>query len=106
VPAATTPGTTPATTPAPSAPGGAGGGGVAVPEESQDAFSGGWFSDDGAFAQVALWGLALTVISAGAWLLSRRTRHDMVGLAVGIVPFALALFFFFQNVNRLLPPSL
>jgi sortase A len=90
----------------PSTAPGATSGGAAVSERSQDAFSGGWFSDEGAFAQVALWGLALTAISIGAWLLSRRTRHDLIGLAVGIVPFTLALFFFFQNVNRLLPPSL
>jgi sortase A len=99
-PATTAPTTTPATLPAQSA-----GTGV-VSEESQDAFSQGWFQDEGAFVQVALWGLALTVISIGAWMLSRRTRHDLVGFAVGIVPFAIALFFFFQNVNRLLPPSL
>jgi hypothetical protein len=29
-----------------------------------------------------------------------------LGIAVAIVPFALALFFFYQNVNRLLPPNL
>jgi len=29
-----------------------------------------------------------------------------VGALVGIVPFALVLYFFFQNVNRLLPAAL
>ena len=29
-----------------------------VTDETADAFAQGWFSDDGAFAQVALWGLA------------------------------------------------
>ena len=38
-----------------------------------DAFAHGWFSDDAAFAQVALWGLALTAIAIGACLLSRRS---------------------------------
>jgi hypothetical protein len=27
-------------------------------------------------------------------------------LSVGLVPFAIALYFWFQNVNRLLPPNL
>jgi sortase A len=39
-------------------------------------------------------------------LISRRTKRDWVGLLVGIVPFVIVLYFFFQNVNRLLPPNL
>jgi sortase A len=77
-----------------------------VSTDIEDAFGRGWFHDEGAFAQVALWGLVLTLISVGAYLLSRRARRDLVGFAVGVVPFCLAAFFFFQNVNRLLPPSL
>ena len=73
---------------------------------SADAFAHGWFSDDAAFAQVALWGLVLTAVSIGAWLLSRRVRRNWVGALVGIVPFVIALYFFFQNVNRLLPAAL
>ena len=30
----------------------------------------------------------------------------MLGLMAGIVPFMIVLYFFFQNVNRLLPPNL
>jgi len=73
---------------------------------SADAFAFGWFSDSDAFSQIALWGLALTAISIGAYLLSRRVRRNWVGALVGIVPFAIALYFFFQNVNRLLPAAL
>jgi len=71
-----------------------------------DAFAQGWFSDDGAFAQVALWGLLLTAVSAGAYLLSRTTRRNWVGALAGIVPFLVVLYFFFQNVNRLLPAAI
>jgi sortase A len=71
-----------------------------------DAFSEGWFSDPGANSQVALWGTVLAMIGAVSYLLSRRVRRDWVGLLVGIVPFTVALYFFFQNVNRLLPPNL
>ena len=75
-------------------------------EASADAFAFGWFSDSAAFGQIALWGLALSAISIGAYLLSRQLRRNWVGALVGIVPFVLALYFFFQNVNRLLPAAL
>jgi sortase A len=83
--------------------GGVGGGpGGAV----EDAFGRGWFHDDGAYAPIALWGLLLSLISIGSYLLSRQFRRDLVGLSVGAVPFVISAFFFFQNLNRLLPPSL
>jgi sortase A len=50
--------------------------------------------------------LALTAISIGAYLISRRFRRDWAGALAGIVPFVVALYFFFQNVNRLLPAAL
>ena len=71
-----------------------------------DAFAEGWFSDPTANAQVALWGVILALIGLGSYLISRRAKRDWVGALVGIVPFAIALYFFFQNVNRLLPPNL
>ena len=74
--------------------------------EIADAFAHGWFSDDAAFVQVALWGLVVSAVAVGAWLLSRRVGRNWVGALVGIVPFAVALYFFFQNVNRLLPAAL
>jgi sortase A len=77
-----------------------------VTEEVADAFAHGWFSDDDAWPQVALWGLALTGIAVGSWLLSRRVGHNWVGALAGIVPFVVCLYFFFQNVNRLLPAAL
>ena len=39
-------------------------------------------------------------------LLSRATRHNWIGALAGIVPFVVVLYFFFQNVNRLLPAAL
>ena len=71
-----------------------------------EAFADGWFSDPGAPWQVALWGTALALVAIGAYLLSRSTRRDWVGALVGLVPFVIALYFFFQNVIRLLPPNL
>lgn len=71
-----------------------------------DAFAEGWFSDPGANGQVALWGLLLAAIGILSYLVSKRAKRDWVGLLVGIVPFVIVLYFFFQNVNRLLPPNL
>jgi sortase A len=81
-------------------------GSTGVNEGIADAFSEGWFSDPGANTQVALWGLILSVVSVAAYAISRRLRRDWGGLLIGLVPFTLALYFFFQNVNRLLPPNL
>ncbi len=77
-----------------------------VNEGIADAFSEGWFSDPGANSQVGLWGLVLGAIALAAYAISRRFRSDLAGLAIGLIPFTLALYFFFQNVNRLLPPNL
>lgn len=77
-----------------------------VEQEIADVFGKGWFSDPAANPQVGLWGLALTAIAVLAYLISRRVRRDWVGLMVGVVPFVVTLYFFFQNVNRLLPPNL
>ena len=71
-----------------------------------DAFAEGWFSDPGANLQVGLWGMILALIAISAYLISRLVRRDWVGAMVGILPFVVALYFFFQNVNRLLPPNL
>lgn len=81
-------------------------GGAEVNDGIADAFAEGWFSDPGANVQVGLWGLLLAAIGVGSYLVSRRAKRDWVGLLVGIVPFTVTLYFFFQNVNRLLPPNL
>jgi sortase A len=73
---------------------------------SVEAFSGGWFHDRSAIPQVALWALVVAAIAVVAHVLSRRVGSRLVGIAVGIIPFLIALYFFYQNVNRLLPPSL
>ena len=80
---------------------------VVDPDDAEiDAFSEGWFDDREAWPQIALWGSVLTIISLLAYQLSKKTRHDSIGFMVGIFPFLFALYFFFQNVNRLLPPGL
>jgi sortase A len=111
---ATTDGTTAPTTGAPSTTvedptvgaGGDGGTSTGVTEESADAFSHGWFSDGAAWPQVVLWGLVGAAIVVGAYLLARSVRRIWVGVLVGTLPFLVALYFCFQNVNRLLPAAI
>lgn len=73
--------------------------------EVQDAFSDGWFHDSGAWPQIALWGGALILIAVACRKISRHFRHDSIGIAVAVLPFVFCLYFFYQNINRLLPPG-
>jgi sortase A len=75
-------------------------------DESVEALSAGWFSDPNAWPQIALWGMGLTLIALAAWRLSKKVHRNWVGALVGIGPFVVVLYFFFENVNRLLPPNL
>jgi sortase A len=77
-----------------------------VTEESADAFSHGWFSDGAAWPHVVLWGLVCAAIAVGAYFLARSVRRIWVGVLVGTLPFLVALYFFFQNVNRLMPAAI
>lgn len=73
---------------------------------STDPFSQGWFSDSAAWPQVALWGFALVALCLGAYVLARSLQRRWVGWVAPALPFVVLLYFFFQNVNRLLPPGL
>ena len=66
----------------------------------------GWFSDGSAWPQVVIWGLICTAVAVAAYFLARSVRRVWVGVLVGCVPFVVALYFFFQNVNRLLPAAI
>lgn len=71
-----------------------------------DAFSNRWFEDTQALPQVALWAAACASVAVAAYLLAKRFRNSWIGLAAGTVPFVVALYFFYANVNRLLPAAL
>lgn len=75
-------------------------------EDLNGAFTKGWFSDKHAIPQMALWGAACGLIGLGAWLISRRLHRNMIGFLIGIFPFLIALYFFYENANLLLPPGL
>jgi sortase A len=70
-----------------------------------DSFQQGWFSDAGAWPQVLAWALGCTGVVVAGWWLGRRT-HRWIGWLAGAVPFLVLLYFFYENVNRLLPPNI
>lgn len=116
--AATTAGPTtapPTTEPGPSttsgaipsvSPGGPPGGPVDALDNSEEAFSNRWFSDEEAFPQVTLWAGTCAALAVAAYQIAKRFRNSFIGLAVGVVPFVVGLYFFYENVNRLLPAAL
>ncbi len=83
-----------------------GGPGSGLSDESTDAFSHGWFSDGSAWPQVVAWGLLCATVATGGYLLARKVKRTWVGVLAAVVPFVVALYFFFQNVNRLLPAAI
>lgn len=75
-------------------------------EQSADTFSQGWFEDTDAIPHVIGWGLVLLVIVLGSYYAGKSARRLYVSFLVGALPFVFVLYFFFQNVNRFLPPGL
>lgn len=98
--------TTTAATVAPPTTSGGSDGAPSVTTPAAEAFADGWFHDRSAIPQVVLWALVVAAIAIGARMVRRLVGRRLVGIAVGIVPFLIALYFFYENINRLLPPSL
>jgi sortase A len=71
-----------------------------------DSFQRGWFDDPHAWPQVLLWGLGCLAVVLGGWWLGRRTHHRWIGWVAGALPFLVPLYFFYENVTRLLPPNI
>ena len=53
-----------------------------------------------------MWGLALLAVAVGAYYVGKASNRLYVSFIVGCIPFLIVLYFFFENVNRLLPPGL
>lgn len=79
---------------------------TAPPDVTSDAFSEGWFHDTGAILPSILWGLALVGVVVASYFIGKRLRRLWVCWLVGAIPFVVVLYFFFENVNRLLPPGI
>lgn len=78
---------------------------VATTALAAGTFNTGWVSDSGAWPHVLFWGAILVLIGVAAWRAGKRIPMWAAALAV-TVPFLVVLYFFFENVNRLLPPNL
>ncbi|MEO6123718.1 MAG: class E sortase [Ilumatobacteraceae bacterium] len=72
----------------------------------EDAFSQGWFDDVAAWPHVIGWAVLLAAVAYGAFRLAKRYRRLYLALLVGCVPFVVVLYFFYENVNRLLPAAI
>ena len=73
---------------------------------TEDGLSGGWFDDSAAIPHAIMWGLALLAVGIGAFFVGKAAKRLYVSFLVGFIPFVVVLYFFFENVNRLLPPGL
>jgi sortase A len=71
-----------------------------------DAFHQGWFSEPVALWSVGLWALVLVAIALGGRLIGRRTHRRWLGWLSAAIPFVVTLYFFYENVSRLLPPNI
>lgn len=98
------------TGPAPTGPGtsepGTGLDGLTDGPAEGDAFTNGWFHDSAAWPHVLGWGLLLSLVAIGSYWVGRSVRRLYVCYLAGVVPFVVVLYFFFENVARLLPPGL
>jgi sortase A len=82
-----------------------------VPVEGEDEVAAGAGLGDGGHlasgrskVTTILWGIVTFLIGLGWWLAIRRRRH-WISYVAGIVPFFVALFFFYANLELLLPAN-
>lgn len=73
---------------------------------AEEVFSAGWFHDSTALVQAIIWMLVLISIRTAISRVSRRRKSWWPMLPLGIVPIAIGLYFFYLNVNNLVPPNL
>jgi sortase A len=70
-----------------------------------DSFSAGWFSDSAAWFPTILWGLIVAAVAFGFWMLGRHWKR-WAAYILAVIPFLFVLYFFYENVARLLPPNI
>lgn len=75
-------------------------------ELPDDGWSAGWFEDSAAWPQIAMWGAGVLGLFILFRLVSRWTRHYSIGFLLCVAPFLVCLYFFYQNLNRLLPAGI
>jgi sortase A len=70
-----------------------------------DSFSAGWFSDSAAWFPTIVWAALAGFIVTGFWFLGRHWKRWAAYL-LAVIPFLFVLYFFYENVARLLPPNI
>lgn len=76
-----------------------------VPASAADQLQAGWFSEPKAWPPTILYALLCFAIGFIAWWYAERWRM-LPSYTLASVPFLVALYFFFENLSRLLPPNL
>ncbi len=74
--------------------------------QGQQVFSAGWFHDSTALVQSIIWMVILVGIRMVIIRVSQRRKSWWPMLPVGLLPVAIGLYFFYVNVNNLVPPNL
>jgi len=74
--------------------------------QGEEVFSAGWFHDSTALVQAIIWMVILLGIRTVVIRVSQRRKSWWPMLPVGLFPAAIGLYFFYLNINNLVPPNL
>lgn len=74
--------------------------------QSEQAFSAGWFHDSTALVQALIWTAILIALRVAVTQVSARRKSWWPMLPISLAPAVIGLYFFYVNVNNLVPPNL
>jgi sortase A len=74
--------------------------------QGQEVFAAGWFHDSAAVVQSIIWMVILFGIRMAIIRVSQRRKSWWPMLPLGLLPAVVGLYFFYVNVNNLVPPNL
>ena len=74
--------------------------------QGEEVFSAGWFHNSTALVQAIIWMVILLGIRTLVIRVSQRRKSWWPMLPVGLFPAAIGLYFFYLNINNLVPPNL
>lgn len=74
--------------------------------QSEQAFSAGWFHDSTALIQALIWTAILIALRVAVTQVSARRKSWWPMLPISLAPAVIGLYFFYVNVNNLVPPNL
>ena len=74
--------------------------------QGEQAFSAGWFHDSTALIQALIWTAILIALRVEVTQVSTRRKSWWPMLPISLAPAVIGLYFFYVNVNNLVPPNL